>query len=109
MNDGITKRTEYKAILGQAVLLVLLLVILFPGVFFRGEMIFPGDILYQSLPWSQYAPADYVRPQNPVLTDLLQAFHGWYMLTEDAFLRSAWRNPAIGYCCATRLCTSTVV
>lgn len=74
----------------QSVLLVGLLVVVFPGTFLHGEMIFPGDILFQSPPWSYYAPEGYVGPQNPIMTDLLHAFHVWYTVARNSLDAGEW-------------------
>ena len=69
----------------QSVVLLVLLAATFPGTFFRGEMIAPGDILFQSLPWSRYAPEGWERPENRALSDVLTAFHPYYAVTRAAF------------------------
>ena len=42
------------------------------------EVISPSDILYAMPPWSQYAPADWERPQNPIMSDIVALFYPMY-------------------------------
>ncbi len=71
----------------QAVLLLLLLAALFPGVFLRGESIAPGDILFTALPWADHAPHGFTRPGNPQAVDPVAAFLPWYALSTEALRR----------------------
>jgi len=74
----------------HALLLVIVLVGLFPTVFFAGEMIAPGDLLFLTEPWSQYGPDDFVAPQNPLMPDIVTAFFPYYYLTRQAFDGGEW-------------------
>ncbi|MBI5090825.1 MAG: YfhO family protein [Candidatus Hydrogenedentes bacterium] len=89
MSDSLSG-ARLRDLLVQAVLLVLLLIPVFPGVFLRGEMIAPGDILFRSLPWSHYAPPGWTTPQNPLMPDVVTAFHPYYVLTKEAIANGEW-------------------
>lgn len=82
--------SDAKVWLTQALFLALLLVIIFPGVFSRGEVIGPGDILFQAPPWEQYAPADFAGPQNRLMSDVVTAFYPYYALTTQALDEGHW-------------------
>ena len=74
----------------HGLLLFALLVFVFPGVFLRGEMIGPGDILFQIPPWQEYAPEGFERPQNWLMSDVVTAFFPYYALTTAALREGAW-------------------
>ncbi len=84
--DPITRRE----ILRHAALLCALLVVLFPGVFFRGEVIAPGDILFQAPPWSGYAPEGWERPQNRLMSDIVAAFYPYYAASLASLDAGEW-------------------
>ena len=81
----------------QGLLMLCVLVVLLPAVFVRGEMLFPGDILFATLPWFFHAPAELMggpeeirRPQNVVTFDLIRAFNVYYCLTKRALEGGEW-------------------
>jgi len=74
----------------QAVLLALLLAAAFPGFFFRGERIAPGDLLFQSRPWDSYAPPGFEGPVNRLMPDVVTAFVPYYALTGMALEQGEW-------------------
>ncbi len=84
--ESITRRE----LLVHGCLLALLLVFVFPGLFLRGEVIAPGDILFQSLPWSRYAPADWEHPQNRLMSDVVTAFYPYYALSIESIRHGEW-------------------
>ena len=65
MTDGKTRKppsrrariTLDELVLHGAVLL-LILVVFFPGVFLKGEMALPGELLHNLAPWRSYAAAE---------------------------------------------------
>lgn len=57
------------------VLLLLLLIAPFPGVFFRAEVTVPGGILFQAPPWRDYAPEGWKQPGNRSMSDMLQVVY----------------------------------
>jgi hypothetical protein len=87
---GERKRAELKLAAAQGFLLLLLLAAVFPGTFFQGEVICPGDILFQSLPWSLYAPEGWERPQNRLMSDVVTAFYPYYAVSLDAWRDGEW-------------------
>lgn len=67
----------------HALLLLALTVPVFPGVYLRGEVAFPGNFLYAYAPWKAHRPSD-LKPQNSYLETLRQS-NDWYHLTQRAF------------------------
>lgn len=80
-------RPAVKRFLVHGLLLLALLAPVFPGVFLRGEVIAPGDILFHTPPWKSHAPEGFTRARNPQAVDPVAAFLPWYALTTAA-LRS---------------------
>ncbi len=74
----------------QAIILLALLTIVFPKTFLHGEVIFPGDILFESLPWSQHAPPEWKHAQNRLLCDMPSAIMPWYWLSKKAVSEGEW-------------------
>jgi hypothetical protein len=74
----------------NGILLLAVLVCAFPGTFFRGECIVPGDILFQVPPWSHYAPEGFERPQNRLMADIVTLFQPWYALSQSAVAAGEW-------------------
>jgi hypothetical protein len=74
----------------HAILLVLLLALLFPATFLRGEYISPADLLFAMPPWNHYAPEDWERPQNPIMADIVTLFYPMYYEVERSFARGEW-------------------
>lgn len=83
-------RSVWREFFVHAFLLLIPLVILFPGVFMRAEMILPGDILYQVPPWSHHAPEGFERPSNRIMADIVTLFVPWYTLTREALTAGKW-------------------
>jgi hypothetical protein len=88
MNAG--KRVVLREYALQGLLLLLVLVAAFPGVFLRGEVTFPGDVLFESLPWKLYAPPGWQHAENRLLCDMTSAIMPWYWLTREALHRGEW-------------------
>lgn len=74
----------------QAILLVGMLAVMFPGVFLRGELASGADLLFQSPPWQAYAPPGHERPGNEVMPDIVTAMLPYYALTQQALARGEW-------------------
>lgn len=75
----------------QCALLAALLVVLFPGVFFHGEVVTPGGILYEFPPWASHMPDGYQTPKNWVAArEILDVFHLHYTLAQHAIDRGEW-------------------
>lgn len=53
---------------------ILLVAMLVPGAFLRGEVLTQSSILYQYPPWQAYTPAD-VHAPNPLLADPALIFY----------------------------------
>ncbi|HQM50604.1 MAG TPA: YfhO family protein [Candidatus Hydrogenedentes bacterium] len=72
----------------QGLLLLVLLVILFPAVFLRGEMSLPGSILLQSPPWNQYYQGS--PPKNWLTQETLLQGALWHRLTTEMLKDGEW-------------------
>lgn len=72
----------------HGLLLLVLLVILFPWVFLRGDMSLPGGILLQSPPWNQYQQGP--PPKNWVTQETLITFVGWYRMATEILEDGEW-------------------
>lgn len=74
----------------HALLLVLLLAAMFPGVFFRGEIVSPSNLLYTSPPWDKYTPPGVEPMRNRLMSDVMTAFTPYYALSKQAFSDGEW-------------------
>ncbi len=82
------RKVTLAELLLHSVLLLIVLVLLFPAVFFRGEMSLPGGIPLQSPPWNQYQTDS--PPKNwPTQETLLQGAL-WYRLTTEMLEDGQW-------------------
>jgi len=65
--SAVTVKTQlitWHELVFHGILLVLLLAVLFPATFVKGEIILPGRVLLDMAPWQEYAPADFVPSRN---------------------------------------------
>ncbi len=74
----------------QGLLLALLLVAVFPGVFFRGDILSPSNLLYTSPPWDKYTPTGVEPMRNRLMSDVLTAFTPYYSLCKQSFAEGEW-------------------
>ena len=81
---------EFSAALLQALVLLLLLGFVFPGVFLRGEAISPSDMLGAIPPWRGYVDRDGDGLNHKLMSDVITAFHPYYALTRAALDRGEW-------------------
>jgi len=84
------KHGEIRAAILQALLLLALLMAVFPGVFFKGEMISPADMLGAIPPWRGYVDQDGNGLTHKLMSDVITAFHPYYCLVRGALDRSEW-------------------
>ncbi|HOC73607.1 MAG TPA: hypothetical protein PKL54_12365, partial [Candidatus Hydrogenedentes bacterium] len=57
-------RREGLTALGVAALLVLGAAAVYPGIFLRGDIAGPADLMYTVQPWARYAPEDWPGNSN---------------------------------------------
>ncbi len=81
---------RWREVLLHCLVLAALLVPTYPGVFLKGELLSSSDILFDSLPWKQYAPDDYEYPQNPLMFDPVCAFRPDYLLVQESMRAGEW-------------------
>ncbi len=74
----------------HAVLLVLVIAVLFPGTFLRGEHTIPGELLYKYEPWSLYKPADALIPPNATSLEPLTQTFFWYAQAKKTLDAGEW-------------------
>lgn len=75
---------------GQAALILLLLVALFPGVFLRGEVASGADLLYYMPPWSASVPPERVGQGNPIMSDIIAAMTPYYAMAAQSLAQDEW-------------------
>jgi len=56
---------------------LILLLIFFWKVIFRGKVLLPADLLYTHYPWRGIAPKSFVSPSNGLLSDQVFQFYPW--------------------------------
>lgn len=83
-------QSPFRPAITQAILLLALLACAFPGVFLRGHLISPADILFLSPPWKHYAPEGFTQPQNRLMSDVITAFAPYYALANRALREGEW-------------------
>jgi len=85
-------------IVGAALLLLLLLVIFFWPAVIGGRVLLPADLIFDTDPlWQALAPAGYIHPSNPILSDQVFMYFPWKVFTLRSLARSQlplW-NPQI--------------
>jgi len=74
----------------HALVMTALLVVAFPGVFVRGQLISSADILFAVPPWNAVAPEGFDRPKNVLKLDPLMAFRPDYRLVEQELAAGQW-------------------
>jgi hypothetical protein len=90
MDRSVSRRRWLREGLPQGLLLLALLTIVYPGFFFRGEMLTGGDLLFVSRPWDQYAPPDWEGPRNRLMPDVVTAFVPYYAVSKMSLDRGEW-------------------
>lgn len=74
----------------QALMLVVLLAILFPGVFVRGELAVPGGWLTTVKPWSHHMPPEAESPKNWLTSEVFVFFTKTFFITQKALEAGEW-------------------
>lgn len=74
----------------QGAVLLVMLAVFFPGVFLRGEVALPGDLLYDLAPWRDYVgPPD--RPGGNYATiEAFSTLHKSYAIAQESLARGEW-------------------
>lgn len=84
-----SKLTWREFLLHSGILLVLL-VLAYPGVFLRGELISSADAMFVLRPWDLYAPEGFTFPRNKLMLDPLMAFRPDYRLVQQELRNGEW-------------------
>lgn len=87
---GNGQRRDLSALCLLAGLLVLGTAAVFPGVFLRGELIGPADVLYEMSPWSELAPTEWRGNPHSLMLDIYAFFSQTYHNVAEAFHRGEW-------------------
>jgi hypothetical protein len=74
----------------HAVFLGLLLCALFPGVFLHGELLVPGDILFDYPPWDSVQPEGIEARNQFYFLDALNAINKYYYLANRSLDQGEW-------------------
>lgn len=82
-------RQTVRACLTQAALLAVILAVIFPGVFLRGERLIPGAHFFDQAPWKELRPAG-LPEQNPLGREVPTSVCVWFSVTNQAFDRGEW-------------------
>lgn len=85
-----SREITLREFVSQLVILVALLVLTFPNVFFRGELLSSADLLFLIMPWSEYAPDEFEHVQNQLMFDPVMAFRPDYLLTKRSLENGEW-------------------
>lgn len=72
------------------VVVLLVLVILFPGFFLRGDMLSATAMLYDQPPWIEYRESDEPRATNPLMYDPLMAFRPDWLAVQRSLSDGQW-------------------
>jgi len=85
-----THHITWRELVYQGALLVLLLAILFPATFLKGEIILPGGLLFEMPPWNAYAPEEFEPPDNWLPRETLSQTHYWFHLSKEILQNGEW-------------------
>ncbi|MFO7973240.1 MAG: YfhO family protein [Candidatus Hydrogenedentota bacterium] len=85
-----THHITWRELILQGLLLVLLLAILFPPTFLKGEIILPGGLLFEGPPWKAYAPEGFEPPNNEPAFETLIQTHYWFHLSKEILRNGDW-------------------
>lgn len=80
----------WREVLVHALLLIVLLAVLFPGAFFRGELALPGGWLTTVKPWSHHMPPEAEAPKNWLTNEVFVFFTKTYFVTQEALEAGEW-------------------
>lgn len=85
-----THHITWRELVYQGAVLVLLLAILFPATFLKGEIILPGGLLFEMPPWKAYAPEGFEAPANWLPRETLSQTHYWFHLSKEILRQGEW-------------------
>ena len=74
----------------QGAVLLVILAVFFPGVFLRGEMALPGDLLHDLAPWRDYVETSHGVGGNYASIEALSLFHKFYVLSKASLDAGEW-------------------
>lgn len=83
-------RMTWRELLVHGIMLLVLLVVLFPSVFFKGEMTVPGTLLFESAPWSHHQPRQFTPVRYDTSVESLSQFALWHRLVRDSLDTGEW-------------------
>ena len=65
-------------------------VLVFPGVFLRGEVIGPADVLFHMAPWAEHAPPAWEESRNLLMVDVITVLRAHYTSMAGALEAGEW-------------------
>jgi len=74
----------------QAMILLGVIMLLFPGTFLHGEASMPASVLYERIPFESYAPDDLKQTENIITSEILAVFNNYNVLATRAFSMGEW-------------------
>jgi len=83
-------KIKTRELVGQSILLLVLLSVLFSGVFLEGDLIVPGDLLFNYPPWESTKPTDLQIENEFYFLDALNAINKYYYLANRSLDRGEW-------------------
>lgn len=94
MNDRVEQPRSpslgWREVLVHALLLLVLLAAVFPGVFLHGELALPGGWLTTVKPWSEHMPPEAEAPKNWLTNEVFVFFTKTYFVTQEALEAGEW-------------------
>ena len=85
-----TPSLGWREIMVHALLLLVLLAAIFPGVFFRGELALPGGWLTTVKPWSMHMPPEAEAPKNSMAHEAFVFLTKTYFVTQESLEAGEW-------------------
>ncbi len=83
-------RMTWREVVLHSLVLVALLVPVFPRTFSSGEIIVPGDGLFNFAPWSHHRPDGWEAPRRDTPLEFYMAFNTYYRVAASAFDEGEW-------------------
>lgn len=74
----------------QGAVLLVILAVFFPGVFLRGEMALPGDLLHDLAPWRDYVETPDRPGGNYATIEAFSTLHKSYVIAQESLAKGEW-------------------
>ncbi len=84
------ERIRKREFIIHGILICVVLAVIFPGTFLRGERILPGGMLAEKSPWKHHMPDEAAAPKNWLTGESLVFFNKTYALTQEVLESGEW-------------------